>query len=47
MSRLENADWRIKPCRRCGAQVMLWWRYCPFCGQQLPVDGKETDEKLP
>ncbi len=38
-----DGDWRPTPCRKCGTQLMNWWRFCPFCGQQLPLvvyDGK-------
>lgn len=39
-------DWRIDPCRCCNSLAMLWWRFCPFCGTQLPtvLDGKVVDE---
>ncbi len=38
-----NEDWRAKPCRCCNEHVMMWWRFCPACGTQLPLvlDGKE------
>ncbi len=41
-----NEDWRIEPCRCCKSLVMLWWRYCPFCGEQQPtvLDGKVVKE---
>ena len=41
-----NEDWRIEPCRRCKSLVMLWWRFCPFCGTHLPtvLDGKVVTE---
>lgn len=40
--RRDNEDWRLEPCRCCKSLVMLWWRFCPFCGTQLPtgLDGK-------
>ena len=31
-----NTDWRVEPCQKCRALAMLWWRFCPFCGGQLP-----------
>ena len=36
-------DWRESPCRKCRIRVMVWWRFCPACGQQLPsvLDGKD------
>jgi hypothetical protein len=42
----KDEDWRDDPCRCCKSLVMLWWRYCPFCGTQLPtvLDGKVVNE---
>jgi hypothetical protein len=41
-----NENWRVKPCRKCKTLAMLWWRFCPFCGMQLPtvLDGKVVKE---
>jgi hypothetical protein len=33
---MSDEDWRKAPCRKCRTKVMLWWRFCPACGQQLP-----------
>jgi hypothetical protein len=40
--RKDDEDWRVDPCRCCKTVVMLWWRFCPFCGTSLPtvLDGK-------
>ena len=47
--RRDNEDWRIEPCQKCKTLTMLWWRFCPFCGTQLPtvLDGKVVKEARP
>lgn len=46
LPRRGNEDWRVEPCHCCKTLVMLWWRFCPFCGTQLPtvLDGKVVKE---
>jgi rRNA maturation endonuclease Nob1 len=41
-----DEDWRGDPCHCCKMLVMLWWKFCPFCGTQLPtvLDGKVVRE---
>ena len=41
-----DEDWREEPCRCCKSQVMIWRRYCSFCGKELPtvLDGKVVQE---
>jgi len=39
---IHKVSWRPTPCE-CGTSLMRWWRFCPSCGQQLPLvvyDGK-------
>ena len=33
----DDEDWRVSPCRLCRTHAMLWWRYCVFCGSELPL----------
>ena len=42
-------DWRVEPCPKCKTLTMLWWRYCPFCGTQIPtvLDGKAVKPSAP
>jgi hypothetical protein len=39
-----DEDWRAAPCHKCKTSAMLWWRYCVFCGSQLPtvLDGNDA-----
>jgi hypothetical protein len=41
-----DEDWCVAPCRCCKSQVMIWWRYCSYCGTKLPtvLDGKVVQE---
>jgi hypothetical protein len=32
---ISKMAWRPTPCRKCGTHLMNWWRFCPFCGQQI------------
>lgn len=41
-ARNDDSDWMDKPCRRCRAQLMVLWRWCPDCGTQIPVEEREA-----